>query len=303
MWFFSKKKFNAVLGIDINTDFISIVKLIKNNNARFKLINYGILNANKEILQTDQTVLPERDVSFMIKELLYKMNESNELNKTNVIMSIPYNASFMFNLDMPNIPEQELDKAIKFEARRMLPIAPSKAELNWQIISKNDNGFKILVIAVPKEIIAQYKNIAKRLGFSIKILEIRTFSLIRALEIGAKNTLLVDFNNKNFNISFIKNGLINMSNSDKFADKIFNVDKLLNGINNFTEFLQEKIEKIVLLSTNLDVNSIKSQLSKKIKISIDTMDCCYKIDCNSQLKSVLEEKKYMLASAIGLAMY
>ena len=112
MWFFSKKKINDTLSIDINNDFISIVKLIKKNDARFELINYGILNTNKEIIQTDRAILPERDVSFMIKELLYKMDELKKINETNVIMSIPHNASFMFNLDMPNIPEQELDKAI-----------------------------------------------------------------------------------------------------------------------------------------------------------------------------------------------
>ncbi|MEK9147625.1 MAG: pilus assembly protein PilM [Patescibacteria group bacterium] len=303
MWLFSKKKINETLGIDINNDFISIVKLRKNNDEHFELINYGILNTDKEIIQTDRAILEERDVSFMIKEILYKMNELKKINETDVIMSIPHNASFMFNLDMPNIPDQELNEAIKFEARSILPIAPSEAEINWQIISKNDNELKILVIAVPKEIIAQYKNISKKLGFSIKILEIRTFSLIRALGIGSKNTLLVDFNNKNFNISFIKNGLMSMSNSDKFAHKVVDVDKLAIGINNFIESLQEKIEKIALFSTNLDVNSIKSQLSKKIKISIDTMDSCSKIDCKGKLKTDLQEKKYILAPAIGLDMY
>ena len=79
MWFFSKKKINDTLSIDINNDFISIVKLIKKNDARVELINYGILNTNKEIIQTDRAILPERDVSFMIKELLYKMDELKKI--------------------------------------------------------------------------------------------------------------------------------------------------------------------------------------------------------------------------------
>lgn len=313
MWIFSKNKITDTLGIDININSISIVKLAKKDNNRFDLVNYGILINKKKIIQTDDGIFEERDITLMLKNLLEEMGEIEKLKKLDVVMSIPHNISLMFNITIPQISDQELDRAVIFESRGLLPVAPSTVEINWQIISKNEKELKILVIAVPKEIIAQYKNIAKNLGLKIKTLEIRTFSLIRALDIDTKNILLVDFNSKSFNISFIKDGLMHISNTDKFiiadseafsaSNKTANVDKLLNGINRFISAFPEKINKIALFSSDFDVNLIKKDLAKTIKISIDTPLCCSKIEYKDYIKNSIKEKMNVLISAIGLAMY
>lgn len=187
-----KKKPKAKIGIDIGTSSIKIVQLRKEKD-KFKLETYGelsflaYLEKTKESFQTTALKTLEAITREMLKNLL----EKSEITTKHVIMAIPVFSSFTSVIELPDMVEKELARAVEFEARKYVPISLSEVVLDWKIIesgiikngatAKPFKGKRILLIAVPKEVINKYIILADGLGLNIDALELESSSLTRAL--------------------------------------------------------------------------------------------------------------------------
>src|SRR3990167_8755023 len=124
------------LGIDIGTAAIKIVELEK-SGGRFALKNYGLFELKGTDVQssgpgTGQSILklPDQEIIWGIKELIKK----GSIKSTDAIASIPSFSTFTTIIEMPYLSEQELAKALPFEARKYIPIPLSEVVLDWSII-------------------------------------------------------------------------------------------------------------------------------------------------------------------------
>ena len=120
--------------------------------------------------------------------------------------------------------EKELSHAIEFEARRYVPIPVSEVILDWRIIEagliKDDisprpfKGKRILLIAVPTEVINKYLKIADNLGLKILALELESFSLARSLMSGDRSSAcILDIGARASSFTIFDRGTIQMSHS------------------------------------------------------------------------------------------
>ena len=184
------------LGIDIGTAAIKIVELEK-AGGRFVLKNYGLFELKDTDVQssgpgTGQSILklPDQEIVWGLKELLKKSN----IKSTNAIASIPSFSTFSTIIEMPYLSEQELAKALPFEARKYVPIPLNEVILDWSIIDiANQNnigtsGFatrpttvQVFLAAVPRDETEKYKRIMKSAGLNLKALELENSALIRAI--------------------------------------------------------------------------------------------------------------------------
>lgn len=193
---FNLFKEKSKLGIDIGTAAIKIVELEK-SSGRFTLKNYGLFELKGTDVQspgpgTGQSILklPDQEIVWGIKELIKKSN----IKSTDVIASIPSFSTFSTIIEMPYLSEQELAKALPFEARKYIPIPLSEVILDWSIIDipspviLKSSGLaakptlvEIFLAAVPKDETEKYKRIMKGTGLNLKALELENTALIRAL--------------------------------------------------------------------------------------------------------------------------
>ncbi len=178
------------LGIDIGTASIKIVEL-ENKNNRFALKNYGLFEmkgnktaSNTQTTQSDEQSilkLPDSEIIWGIKEVLSK----SKISGRDVIASIPAFSTFATVIQMPYLSEDELAKAIPFEARKYVPIPLEEVVLDWSIIGVTGEGARptveVFLAAVPKAETSRYQSIMAGAGLNLKALELENSALIRAL--------------------------------------------------------------------------------------------------------------------------
>ncbi|MFA4998591.1 MAG: type IV pilus assembly protein PilM, partial [Candidatus Paceibacterota bacterium] len=178
------KKF---LGIDIGTSSIKIVE-ISRWGERKKLENYGEVSADIlyekpfRTFEKSTLTLSAQDVSKAIKGVLEEIKTKTK----QCIISIPDFSSFFTNFELPPMTKEEFDQAIRYEARQHIPLPLGEVTLDWQILKgevsdSQKSKLKILLVAVPNEIINQYKEIATLSQLELVALEAEVFGLSRSL--------------------------------------------------------------------------------------------------------------------------
>ncbi|HAM95419.1 TPA: hypothetical protein DCP81_00480 [Candidatus Azambacteria bacterium] len=138
-WDIFKGKPKSFLGIDVGTSSIKVVQLSKERN-RVKLDTYGQLETYayaerfNDAIQTSSLKMLDSQVADLIKKLL---RESKAVSR-DVTMSIPIFSSFSTVIEIPPIPEKELERAIPFEARQYVPIPLAEVVLDWTIMKAKE---------------------------------------------------------------------------------------------------------------------------------------------------------------------
>ena len=195
------------LGIDIGTSAVRIVELGRKGQTR-ELKNYGevktasLQKAHFRIIERDTLLLSNKEVAAAISAIIKEAG----IQTRAVNFSIPDFSSFFTSFELPPMSEKELPQAVRYEARSYIPIPLSEITLDWLVIegdlsAKSKTPLKILVVAIPNEIINQYQEIATISGLEMKALEAEAFALTRAaiknknekkimavIDIGARST-------------------------------------------------------------------------------------------------------------------
>lgn len=211
MGFFSLDK-KSRLGIDIGTASIKIVELSKEAN-RFTLLNYGMI----EVAAEKNTSQPSNaGIISGIKAIL----ETAQIKSKDVVASIPSFPTFATTITLPYLSEEEVAKAMPFEARKYIPVPLSEVQLDWaivnvhkekkeQIIPKSSGPtVDVFLVAVPKQEAARYQTIMKDAGLDLKALELENFALIRSL-IGndLSPIVIVNIGGRSTSILIVENGV------------------------------------------------------------------------------------------------
>ncbi|PIV43610.1 MAG: hypothetical protein COX92_01225 [Candidatus Nealsonbacteria bacterium CG_4_10_14_0_2_um_filter_40_15] len=175
------------LGIDIGTSNIKIVEVSKFGNRR-KLENYGSLPSAvlyKKPFRTfekSSLLLSSNDISRAISAI---MEEAN-IKTRQAIFSIPDFSTFFTSIELPPMTKEELPQAVRYEARQHIPLPLGEVTLDWQVIEgeasdQKKTNLKILLVAVPNEVINQYREIARIAQLELVALEAEVFGLISSL--------------------------------------------------------------------------------------------------------------------------
>jgi len=209
------KKF---LGIDIGTSFIKIVEISGLGEKR-KLENYAQISSLAlykkpfRAFEKSTLLLSSQDISKAILAIL----KEAKIQTKKVIFSIPDFSSFFTNFELPPMTKEELPQAVRYEARQHVPLPLGEVTLDWQAIER-DTKLKILLVAVPNEVINQYQEIAKLSGLELFALEAEVFGLLRSLVKDEKGTIiLVDIGAQSTTCSIIDNQILKISHSFDIA--------------------------------------------------------------------------------------
>lgn len=248
------------LGIDVGTSVIRMVE-ISSWGERRKLENYGEIKATSIYEEPFRTfdkntlLLSNKNIARGIKAIL----EDSQTSCRNAIFSIPDFSSFFTNFELPAMTEQELSQAVVFEAKRHVPMPLGEVTLDWQVINdinieKTDKKLKILLVAVPNEIIDQYKNIAQMAGLQLIALEAEVFGLLRALaQNERKPVALVDIGAQTSTCSIVEMNTLRTSHSFDLSG-----NKLTEIISKSLSIEYEEAEKLKSKHGLLNDNGLKT---------------------------------------------
>jgi type IV pilus assembly protein PilM len=175
------------LGIDIGTSFVKIVEISKFGNRK-KLENYGEIEATVlyekpfRTFEKSTLLLSSKDIARAI----IAVRDEAQIKTFQAIFSIPDFSTFFTNFELPIMSGEELAQAVRYQARQLIPLPLGEVTLDWQIIDSNlpeeeKTKTKILLAAVPNEVINQYQEIARISELELVALEAEVFGLRRAL--------------------------------------------------------------------------------------------------------------------------
>ncbi len=214
---FNLFKSKSKLGVDIGTSSIKVVELGQ-KGGRFTLENYGFfeLRGGPDAAPGTQSIpkLPDQDIIAGLKETIRRTG----IKGRDAIAAISSFSTFATVIEMPYLSEEDLAKAIPFEARKYVPIPLDEVVLDWSIVGVVDHpgapaapadqpkpkgtSVEVFIAAVPKDETARYQRIMQGAGLNLVALELENTALIRALlgndlsttaivNIGGRSTSLV----------------------------------------------------------------------------------------------------------------
>ena len=297
------KKF---LGIDIGTSAIKLVEISRWQERR-KLENYGEMPTVALYEKPFRTfgkstlLLSSQDIS---KAILAILNEA-KIKTRQVVFSIPDFSSFFTNFGLPSMTKEELSEAVMFEARQHVPLPLIEVTLDWQVIegkipegkisNQKKTDLKILLIAVPNEVINQYQVIAQLCKLKLFALEAEVFGLIRSLirEEEGGVVVLVDIGAQSTTCNIIENRILKRSYSlDVSANEL---TKLISkGLNIDYREAEGLKRKYGLTTSERKIREILLPLIDLILIEID------KISKNFYQQESKEVQKIILAGGQAL---
>jgi len=201
-------KQNLFLGIDIGTTSLKIVEL-KRKEGRVELSNYGILEKYghleriNDAIQTSTFKLLEESTALLLKQLL----RTAKLDAVTSYMTLPGFSGFVSLIELPEMKEKELAKAIRYQAGQYVPMSLAEMTLDWQIIERENDRMQVLLMAVPTEIVHRCIRIAKLAKLNLKGLELETMATARLLGTKEKSpAIVVDIGGRTTSISVIDRG-------------------------------------------------------------------------------------------------
>ena len=159
--------------------------------ARIKESKDGI-----EVQNVAHTTLPEntidkgeiQDSSILSSELDYLFNQMNHQPKR-IVTSVPNQNLVIRNVNLPGVMLDELDDALKWEAEDYLPFPAEEAVMDYIVLEEKEDAIDIILVATQSRILHSYKEIFKRLGLEISVVNTQPLALMSLLE--SKNS---DFN-------------------------------------------------------------------------------------------------------------
>ncbi len=128
-----------------------------------------------------------------------------------VVGALPTSSVFSTIVDFPKMPTKEIDSAIKWEARKLIPLPLEKMSLHWHILPNikkdgDEETIKVILSAAPTETTSKYLKIFSSANLQLVSLETEMKALQRSLlsandrtslviDIGATNTNMIIYDN------------------------------------------------------------------------------------------------------------
>ncbi len=191
---------SAFFGLDIGTTAIRLVELRGNGPVK-NLVKYAYVPVDSKIILSDAKS-DQQKVAQIIKDLLAQAH----MTTRNVAVGIPSQRVFTAVVDFDRLPQNELAKAIQYQADSLIPTPLDKSKIDWAVIGdspKDKTKVEVLLSSVENDFVEQRLDLLESIGLDVIAFEPDNLALTRALiaqdstvpqmvlDIGSKSTDLV----------------------------------------------------------------------------------------------------------------
>ncbi len=194
---------SSIIGLELGSSAVKAVEL-RNDSGDFTLVTYGSGVHDQDVVRNDA----QANTSHMV-QTIRDLLEQSRVTTDRVVVSLPAMNVFHTTFEIPTMATKDMESAIQWEARRMLPLATDKMSLDWHPLSEQptqNNTIPIILTAAPKDVVNQYVSIIRDAGLSLVGMETEINALQRSLlpqthgnymviDMGASNTNAAIFTN------------------------------------------------------------------------------------------------------------
>lgn len=216
-----------VLGVDIGSAFIKVV-LIEKKEEGVILRNYGeiALGPRGGAAAGQATNLPPEKIAEALKELL----RSAGIVPRHTFFAIPFSASLLSVVELPDVSKKELESMVPIEARRYIPVPISEVSLDWWVLPKSKTDIpvaapaptvgadgkpsgkiEVIIAAIHNDVIKRYELIKQNADIpsGTAHFEIEIFSTLRAVVMNDLSpTLVIDIGAGSTKLVLVNEGIV-----------------------------------------------------------------------------------------------
>ena len=201
-----------LLGLDIGSGSIKMLQL-KESTGKLKVERFGMKPLPAEMI-VDGSIMDGLGVVTAIKELATEQKLKNK----NVALSISGTSVIVKKITLPPMPEEELDKQIKFEAEQYIPFDINDVYLDFHILSQEKQSsatqgeMEVLLVATKKDKLNDYANAVREAGLTPKVVDVDAFAVENMYCVNydvspAELTAIVNIGASVMNINILKGGV------------------------------------------------------------------------------------------------
>ncbi|MCD4829543.1 MAG: pilus assembly protein PilM [Candidatus Cloacimonetes bacterium] len=207
------KRFKESVGLDIGSHSIKLVHL-KRMHDGFKLLNYAIKPTIPDGVEYSISDLrKDRFPTSLID--IFKSLRMKPRSIKRLVSSIGGDNTSLKQIKTIFLPEEELESALFFEAKKHLPISGGEMLLDFQVLNVEEktNNMNILLAASTKSMLSEHTDILQQAGVAPGLVDVESLAIANCY---ALNTLSEEGTHIILNIGAHKTNMIIYGANAKF---------------------------------------------------------------------------------------
>ncbi len=213
-----------IFAIDLNDSSLKVVKLEKRKH-NFFLRSYNEVLIKPGIIK--EGVIMNQEELVKIITAAVKGVQGKKISTNYVIVSLPEEKSFSQIIQMPQMNQKELQKAVPFEAENYIPLPIDKVYLDFEVVTPREEAntskhLDVLVNVMPKYIVDSYLACFTAAGLKPCVMEIESQAIARALiknSQSEKPVAIIDLGKDNTSFIIFSGNAMRFTTSVPFSSK------------------------------------------------------------------------------------
>jgi Tfp pilus assembly PilM family ATPase len=168
-------------------------------------------------------------------------------------------------LEYPKMSARDLERSLRFEAARELPMNPRDAYLGWQVVDEQQNQQTVLLVAAWRDVVEGYLEALEGLG-SVRVIEPRSLALARGA--GLPDAILLDWTGERVQVAVVEKGRVTYTSTvlihNGTASSVPRVVHVVSGILPKATGRRSPLPtRLVLLGKFSGSNDVKDELAQQ----------------------------------------
>ena len=168
------------VGLDIGTSAVRAAELDV-GQSRPVLRTYGQVGLPPGSLVDGEI----RDVSA-VTEAITKLWKNGQFSSTSVIVGIAGLRAITREIDLPYVPDSEVDSAVRFQSEEVIPFPPDQTILSSQVLAdytspEGDKMRRVLVAAAHVDLVNGVIEAVEKAGLTVEGVDLISSALVRAI--------------------------------------------------------------------------------------------------------------------------
>ncbi|SDT87166.1 type IV pilus assembly protein PilM [Desulfobacula phenolica] len=201
---FGKK--DHLVGLDIGSSSIKVAELKVTGKERI-LNKFGMTRINPGVI-SEGRIMDMESLANDIRTLF----KSQKIHEKNVAISTGGHSVVIKTINTFTRPDKELHDTIYSEAEQYIPYDIDDVNIDYQILGESEispEQMNVLLVAVKKDLVAEYIDLIHLAGLNPKIIDVDTFALQNTYEIlpyesREKTTMLIDVGASKTSLNILK---------------------------------------------------------------------------------------------------
>ena len=170
----------ATVGLDIGSSIVKAVQLRRSGKG-IELEKFGIA----EIYPGGDKKAAAESVRELKIAAVRKALQSANISAKQAITAVSGESIIVRYIQLPDMPEDELKNALKWEAEEYIPFHIDEVNIDSVILGKASDGGKVdvLLVSAKKELVSEHIDLVRAVGLTPLIIDVDSFAFLNCFEV------------------------------------------------------------------------------------------------------------------------